>query len=194
MRRVIYSMSVSLDGYVETVDGGLDWSEPSEEVHTFINDQQAGVDAYLYGRRLYELMQRYWPTADEDPAAPPYVVEFARIWRDMPKVVFSATLDRVEGNARLVRDGVAQEVTALKAQPGRDLAVGGASLAGSLMRLGLVDEYRLFVVPTILGGGKPLFPPLERRIDVRLTRSRTFDSGVQYLHYVRADLELGDLP
>jgi dihydrofolate reductase len=131
-------------------------------------------------------MAAYWPTADANPSAPGFEVEFARLWRNMPKVVFSKTLERVEWNSRLVRDNIAAEVARLKAQPGKDISVGGATLAASLMRLGLIDEYQLFVHPIVLGGGTPFFPALDNPITLRLVETRTFSSGVVYLSYQRA--------
>lgn len=182
-RSVIYSMQVSLDGYMEGPNQELDWAEPDEELHSFFNDQERGAGAYLYGRRLYELMSSYWPTAADDPAAPAQVVDFARIWNAMPKVVFSKTLERVEWNSRLVRGDAAEEVARLKEQPGEELHVGGASLAGSLLRARLVDEIRVFVYPTVLGAGTPMLPPLEQRLGLELLDTRRFASGVVYLAY-----------
>ena len=143
MRKIIYAMAVSLDGYVEGPNRELDWSTPDEELHRFWNDQARQIGTSLYGRRLYELMADFWPTADRDPTAPDYVVEFARIWREMPKVVFSTTLTKVDWNATLAKDDIADEVTKLKAQPGNDMDVGGPTLAATFVRLGLIDEYRL---------------------------------------------------
>ncbi|HYT78532.1 MAG TPA: dihydrofolate reductase family protein [Actinomycetota bacterium] len=185
MRKVIYSMNVSLDGFIEGPNRELDWSTPDEELHRFWNDQAREMGTFLYGRRLYELMAEYWPTADANPSAPEHVVEFARIWRDMPKIVFSTTLEKVDWNSRLVRDNIAEEVTKLKAQPGTDMDVGGPTLASSFMRLGLIDEYRLVVHPVVLGGGTPFFPALDNTINLRLVETRTFGSGVVYLRYQR---------
>ena len=185
MRKVVYSMGVSLDGFIEGPNRELDWSTPDEELHRFWNDQAREMGTFLYGRRLYELMADFWPTADTDPSAPEPVVEFARIWRDMPKIVFSRTLEKVDWNSRLVRDNIAEEVTKLKAQPGKDMEVGGPTLAATFMRLGLIDEYRPVVHPVVLGGGTPFFPALEDRIRLRLTDTRTFGSGVVYLRYQR---------
>ena len=183
MRKVIYSMLVSLDGAIETPSRSLDWHLIDEEIHQFINDQQAAIDTYLYGRRLYALMAAYWPTADANPAAPGYEAEFARIWRDMPKLVFSKTLEKVEWNSWLVRGNIAVEVAQMKARPGKDISVGGATLAASLMRLGLIDEYQLFVHPIVLGGGTPFFPALDDPITLRLIETHRFSSGVVYLSY-----------
>jgi dihydrofolate reductase len=141
--------------------------------------------AHLLGRRLYEEMT-YWDTAEENPALSEPALEFAPLWKALPKIVFSKTLEGVEGNARLVREGAAEELAKLKAQPGKDLAVGGAGLASTLIELGLVDEYRLFVNPVILGGGTPFFPALERRISLELVETRTFGSRVVYVRYQRA--------
>jgi dihydrofolate reductase len=184
VRKLIYSMTVSLDGFIAGPHGEIDWSAPDEELHRFHNDQVRELGVHLCGRRLYETML-YWETADQNPAAPEYALEFARIWKALPKVVFSTALEKVEGNARLVRDGVAEEVAKLKEQPGKDLAVGGASLASALVRLGLVDDYRLFVSPVVLGGGTRYFPILDEPIDLELVEARTFGSRVVYTHYRR---------
>jgi dihydrofolate reductase len=184
MRELIYSMGVSLDGFIAGPDGEIDWSAPDEELHRFHNHQARETGAYLYGRRLYEVMA-YWETADEKPSAPEHELEFARIWKDTPKIVFSKTLEKVEGNASLVRNGVAEEVAKLKEQPGKELAVGGAGLASTFMKLGLVDEYRLFVSPVVLGGGTPYFPALDERINLELVETQTFGSRVVYVRYRR---------
>jgi dihydrofolate reductase len=132
MGRLIYSMSVSLDGFVESADRSLDWVRVDDELHAQFNDEARAMSAFLYGRRMYELMTGYWPTAEADPAATPTMREFARIWRDKPKIVFSRSLADVGWNSRLVRDDAVAEVARLKAQPGFDMDVGGPSLAGSL--------------------------------------------------------------
>jgi dihydrofolate reductase len=182
MRKLIYSMGVSLDGYIAGRGGEIGWSAPGEELHRFHNEQMRAVGAQLCGRGLYETMV-YWETAHDDPALPPTELEFARIWQALPKIVFSTTLEHVVGNARLVRGDVAAEVARLKAAPGKDLAVGGAGLAASLARLGLIDEYGLFVNPVVLGGGTPYFPALDAPIDLELVEARTFAERVVYLRY-----------
>jgi dihydrofolate reductase len=184
MRKLIYSMGVSLDGFVAGPDGEIDWSAPDEELHRFHNQQTREMGAHLCGRRLYEVMS-YWETADENPSAPEHELEFARIWKNMPKIVFSRTLEKVEGNARLVREGVVEEVAKLKEQPGKDMAVGGAGLASTFIKLGLIDEYRLFVSPVVLGGGTHYFPALEERINLGLVETQTFGSRVVYARYRR---------
>ena len=187
MRKVMYAMSASLDGFVEAADGDLSWSYPDEELHKYFNDLESTIDLHLYGRRLYENMAAYWPTADENPDAPEYEIEYARIWKTMPKIVFSKTLERVEWNSRLVREDIAGEVSRLKAMPGGAMSVGGTEIAASFMELGLIDEYRLYVHPVILGGGKPVFHALHDPIHLRLVETRTFGSGVVLLRYQRAD-------
>src|SRR5512144_1980453 len=137
MRKLIYFSMVSLDGFIARADGALDWVIIDEELHKYVNDQQRELGAYLYGRRMYELMADFWPTGDADPSAPDYVAAFARIWREMPKIVFSKTLDDVGWNSSLVRGDVSGQIGRLKAEPGKDLEVGGAWLTGSLMQLGL---------------------------------------------------------
>jgi dihydrofolate reductase len=182
MGQVIFSMSVSLDGFIAGPHGEIDWSAPDEELHRFHNAQTRELGAHLCGRRLYEVMT-YWDTAGEDPSAAEHEREFAGIWKRLPKVVFSSSLERVTGNARLATAGVGEEVARLKRQPGGDVGVGGAGLAASLIELGLIDEYRLFVSPVVLGGGTPFFPPLPERIDLELVETRTFGSRVVYARY-----------
>ena len=184
-RKLIYSMSVSLDGFIAGPGGEIDWSAPDEELHRFHNEQARELGAHLVGRRLYEVML-YWETADQNPAASDVELEFAGIWQSLPKVVFSTTLENVEGNATLVRDVEADEIRRMKDEPGKDIAVGGAGLAAILIELGLVDEFRLFVNPVVLGGGTPYFPSLEERIELRLVESRTFGSRVVYLRFQAA--------
>jgi dihydrofolate reductase len=187
MSKLIYSMGVSLDGYIADPDGEIDWSGPDEELHRFHNEQAREIGAYLYGRRLYETMT-YWETAEQEhPSSPEYELEFARTWRQTPKIVFSRTLETVEGNARLVKDNAAEEVAKLKEQPGKDLAVGGAGLASTFAKLNLIDEYGLFVYPVVLGGGTPYFPPLDERLALELVQTHTFGSQVVLLRYQRAD-------
>jgi dihydrofolate reductase len=183
VRKVIYLMMVSLDGFVEGPHGEIDWPIIDEELHTFVNDQQRAIDTYLYGRRMYQLMARDWPPVETDPSLPGYMLDFARIWKAMPKIVFSTTLERVEWNSRLVTGDVAEEVARLKAQPGQDMAVSGATLASTFIRLGLVDEYRLFVHPVVLGGGTPYFPALDDGLSLKLVDTHTFGSGAVYLCY-----------
>ena len=182
MRKLIYSMGVSFDGFIAGPGGEIDWSAPDEELHRFHNQQTLELGVHLCGRRLYEEML-FWETADQNTSLGEPELEFARIWQDLPKLVFSTTLAKVEGNARLVTGGVAEEVARLKEEPGDDLAVGGAGLASACIELGLVDEYRPFVSPTVLGGGTPYFPALEERINLELVETRTFGSRVVYLRY-----------
>jgi dihydrofolate reductase len=183
MRRLIYSMTVSLDGFIAGPDGAIDWSEPDEELFRFHTRQVQETGVQLCGRRLYETMT-YWETAEESPLATDQV-EFAQIWKALPKVVFSTTLRSVVGNTRLAKDGVGEEVARLKEQPGKDIAVGGAGLARACVKLGLIDEWRLFVSPVLLGGGTPYFPTLDERIHLELVETRTFGSRAVYVRYRR---------
>jgi dihydrofolate reductase len=184
MRKMIYSMGVSLDGFIADPDGKIDWSVPDEELHRFHNEQARELGAHFCGRGLYEVMV-FWETADEDPSIGETEREFAGIWQALPKIVFSKTLTQVEGNTRLASGSVAEEVAKLKEEPGKDLAVGGAGLAAAFVELGLVDEFRLFVSPVVLGGGTPFFPALKERIDLELIETRTFASRVVYVRYRR---------
>ncbi|MBK7895614.1 MAG: dihydrofolate reductase family protein [Candidatus Promineifilaceae bacterium] len=182
MRKLIYGMMVSLDGFVARLDGALDWVLIDEEMHTFINNQERETGLYVYGRNLYETM-RYWQTADQDPTQPAYELEYAKIWQAKPKIVFSATLNEVEGNTQLVREDAVAEIRRLKQGVGLDIDVGGPTLASALIRHNLIDEYKLFLQPVILGEGIPFLPPGVTTMNLRLVETRPFQSGIVYLRY-----------
>jgi dihydrofolate reductase len=183
MRRVTYSMNVSLDGYIVGPDGGFDWSEPDEDVFRFWIDEIRGVGVHLLGRRLYETML-YWETADRDRTLDAAELEWAALWNPLPKVVFSTTLSAVQGNARLASGSLAEEIERLRAEPGEgDIAIGGATLAAEAAASDLIDEYQAVVYPVLVGGGIPFFPRRERRVDLELVETRTFSSKFVYLRY-----------
>jgi dihydrofolate reductase len=185
VRNVIFSMTTSLDGYIAGPDEDPGWAAPDEELHRFHNEQTRELGLHLLGRRLYEVMT-YWETAEErSPASADYELEFARIWKELPKIVYSTTLETVEGKTQLSRADPVEEVREMKQQSGADIAVGGATLASTLTAAGLVDEYRIFVAPAVLGSGKPFFAG-DTRLDAELIETRTFGSGVVYLRYRRA--------
>jgi dihydrofolate reductase len=186
MSKVVYWMSVSLDGFVEDRDGKIDWTAPDAELLRFQNECARQVGAFLHGRRMYEGMASAWPTADENPSLSEMHREFGRIWMRTPKVVFSKTLARVEHNSRLAGEDVAVEVAKLKQELSGDLALGGSTIAATFMRLGLIDEYRLFVRPVVLGGGQAYFTALDRPANVRHVETRSFPSGAVLLRYERA--------
>jgi dihydrofolate reductase len=185
VRKLILWMSVSLDGYIEGPNRELDWHLVDEELHSYFNDVLGRMGAFLSGRVTYELMADFWPTADADPATTGPMVEFASIWRDMPKIVYSTTLEQADWNTTIVRDVVPEEVFELKAQPGGDLVLSGADIAATFMRHDLIDEYRLYVHPVVIGQGKSLFPVSDGKIDLRLAETRTFGNGVVLLRYSR---------
>ncbi|MEU3616163.1 dihydrofolate reductase family protein [Streptomyces sp. NPDC006872] len=183
MRRVTYSMGVSLDGYIVGPDGGFDWTGPDEEVFRFWIDEIREVGVHLLGRRLYETML-YWETVDQERTLDDSEREWASLWNPLPKVVFSTTLSAVQGNARLASGGLAEEIERLRAEPGEgDIAIGGATLAAEAAASGLIDEYQAVVYPVLVGGGTPFFPRHERRVDLELVETRTFSSKVVYLRY-----------
>ena len=182
MRSVTYSMGVSLDGYITGPDGDITAPPPDEEVFRFVTDEIRGVGVHLMGRKLYETML-YWETA-QDQSLDDAEIEWAAIWKPLPKVVFSTTLSAVQGNARLASGGLAEEIERLRAEPVEgDIAIGGATLAAEAAALGLIDEYRARVYPVLVGGGIPFFPQRERRVDLELVETRTFSSRVVYLRY-----------
>ena len=183
MRKVTYSMGLSADGYIVGPDGAFDWTAPDDELFQYFTDQIREVGVHLLGRRLYETML-YWETADQDPTLDDAMLEWAAIWKRLPKVVFSTTLSAVQGNSRLVSGGLAEEIARLRAEPeDGDIAIGGATLAAEAAAAGLIDEYRTKVYPVLVGGGIPFFPRRERRVDLELAETRTFSSGVVYLRY-----------
>jgi dihydrofolate reductase len=181
---LIYSMSVSLDGFIAGPDGDISWTAPDAELFRFHVEQTRNVAAHLCGRNLYETML-VWETAeqtmsDEDE------LEFARIWRAIPKVVFSNTLRSVEGNARLATDDIATEVARVRDRSGEGVVgIGGAGLAAAAIAEDLIDEYHQFVDPVIVGAGTPYFPPVAEQLDLRLVESQTVGSRTVYLRYER---------
>jgi dihydrofolate reductase len=181
MRRIIFWTSISLDGFFSGPDGELDWHRVDDELHRHLNDELGSMGGFLEGRVTYELMEAFWPTADQDPAISAPMAEFAGIRRAMPKVVYSTTLEQAGENATIVRDVVPDEVAALKAQPGGDLVLGGAVLGESFAEHGLIDEYRLYVHPVAIGQGRPAF--LRPVTDLRHVETRTFGNGVVLLRY-----------
>ncbi|MFF3657416.1 dihydrofolate reductase family protein [Streptomyces olivochromogenes] len=185
MRRIVLMMSVSLDGFIEGPNREIDWHRVDAELHQHFNEEVRKLGGLLEGRVTHELMTEFWPTADQDPDGTAETVEFAGIWRDIPKYVYSRTLERADWNTTIVRDVVPDEVRALKEQPGGDLGLGGADLAAAFLRHDLVDEFRVYVHPVLIGRGKPLFPESHTPTDLRLAESRIFGNGVVLLRYER---------
>lgn len=188
MRSVIFMMSVSLDGFMEGPDRSIDWHLVDAELHAHLNEWLSAAGAFLDGRVTWELMAGFWPTADRDPAATPTVVEFARIWREMPKIVYSRTLDpgALAWNTTLARSVAVSDVERLKVSPGGDLVVGGAELAAEFMRHDLIDEYRVYVHPVLIGRGKRMFLDPDVKASLRLVETRAFGNGVVMLRYQRS--------
>lgn len=180
---LIYGFNVSVDGYIADANGNIDWGAPSDELHQYWNDFERETALSFYGRRLYELMSSYWPTADQAPDATPAIVDYAQVWRDMPKVVFSRTLESVDWNSRLERGDPVEVVRRLKSETEGRLEVAGATLAAPIVQAGLVDEYRIVLAPTAVGGGLPFFPALPSWISLRLLENRTFPGGTVLLRY-----------
>lgn len=185
-RKIVLMMGVSLDGYIEGPDRDIDWHMVDEELHQYFNDQVGAMGGILSGRVTHELMADFWPTADADPNSSPQEVEFARIWRDIPKIVYSTTLENADWNTTIVRRVDPDEVRALKEEPGEDLILGGADLAASFMEHDLIDAFHISVHPVLIGRGKPLFRETDAVTPLTLTSTRRFGNGVVLLRYDRA--------
>ncbi|MEU6825468.1 dihydrofolate reductase family protein [Streptomyces atriruber] len=183
MQKIIWAMSMSLDGYMEGPHREIGWHLVDDELHRHFNEQAAAMGAFLDGRVSWELMASFWPDADADPSSPEPVREFAGIWRSMPKYVFSRTLEQAGWNTTILRDVVPEEIRALKESAKGDLGVGGADLAAAFLRLGLIDEIHVYVHPVVIGRGKAMFQASDVTADLRLAATRTFGNGVVLLRY-----------
>ncbi len=182
MPRLIYATIASLDGYVADTEGSFDWAEPDEEVLRFVNDLERPIGTYLYGRRMYEVME-YWDTAKTVAGQPPFVTEFADLWQAADKIVYSTTLAEVSSTrTRIERAFDPEAVRRLKATAERDITVGGPHLAAQAIKHGLVDEFHVFVVPVIVGGGTRSLPG-DVRLRLELLDERRFAGGMVHLHY-----------
>jgi dihydrofolate reductase len=182
MAKLIYSMLMSLDGYIEDETGRFDWAMPDQEVHTFINDLMRPLGTHLYGRRMYEVMAA-WETMLEQPGLPAYELDFARLWQAADKVVFSTTLHEVSSaRTRIEREFAPEAVRRVKAQAQRDLSISGPHLADQAFRAGLVDECHLFLAPVVVGTGKRALPG-DVKLKLELRTARRFGNGMVYLHY-----------
>ena len=184
MRKLIFGMNVSLDGYIAAPGDDIGWGgPPSDELFQWWLDHERANSLSLYGRKLWETMSSYWPTGDQQPGATPAEIGFARNWRDTPKVVFSSTIDKVDWNTRLVTGGAVAEITRLKAEDGGPMSIGGATLAAAAVRAGLVDEYLLVTHPVLVGGGTPFFTALDSWVNLNLVETRTFPGGAVLTRY-----------
>ncbi|WP_089154972.1 dihydrofolate reductase family protein [Micromonospora sp. NBS 11-29] len=183
MRKLTFGMNLSLDGYITAPGDDLDWGAPSDELFQWWSDRVGATGTALYGRRLWEAMSSHWPTADQRPGATPAEVEYARRWRNMPKVVFSSTTIPVDWNTRLVTGDALAEITRLRAGEGGSLDISGATLAAVAMRAGLIDEYAIVTHPVLVGGGIPFFTALDNRVSLTLVESRAFPGGVMLTRY-----------
>ena len=182
MAYLIYLAITSLDGYIEDTDGKFDWAAPDEEVHSFINDRQRSAGTYLYGRRMYETMKA-WETDPNLSASSRLTRDFAEIWQSANKIVYSNRLEKAVTRKTQVRQHFdAKEIEQLKASAERDVYIGGPDLAASAFRARLIDECQLFLIPIIVGGGKPALPD-NVRLELELLEERKFGSGTVFLRY-----------
>lgn len=189
MRKIIYWVHASIDGFVAGPGGEFDWPVVGPELFAYSNAINEQVDTLMYGRVVWDGMAAYWPTADVDPATTDdHARSFAPFWRRTPKVVVSRTLEKASWDARVIGRNLAEEVSELKRRPGKDiLLTGGAEVAASLTGLGLLDDYRIVIHPVVLGGGPRLFLEPKDRLGMKLIDSRTFDSSTVLLRYERQD-------
>ena len=185
MRKVILSNSVTLDGFFAGPNGELDWFIVDEEFKQYANDLLSNVDALLFGRVTYQLMADYWPAAATNPSTSKSDLEIADKMNNLPKIVFSKTLQEVKwNNSRLVKENIAEEISKMKQQPGKDMVIfGSGSIVSTFMQLGLIDEYRIIVNPVVLGSGKPLFKGMNDKQNLKLLKTRVFSSGIVILFY-----------
>ncbi|WP_037683419.1 dihydrofolate reductase family protein [Streptomyces griseus] len=188
MRNIILMAGISLDGFIEGPGRDISWHRVDDELHQHMNDTSRQFGAFLSGRVTHQLMADYWPTADQAPDASAIEAEFAEIWREKPKFVYSRTLEHADWNTTIVRDVVPEEVRRLKEQPSGDLALSGAGLAAAFLRHDLVDEFRVYVHPVLVGDGTRLFPHASTYTALRLAESRTFGNGVVLVRYERPPL------
>ncbi|XEC94061.1 dihydrofolate reductase family protein [Paenibacillus tarimensis] len=186
MRKLVLSMMISIDGYIEGENQNLDWFAWDDEMESYMLDYLRNFDTFIYGRKAYETMVGYWPEAAANPVWPDRDIEFVNIMNETPKLVLSNTLDKVQWNAKLFGKNPAQEVKQLKAQEGKNIALfAGASAAAYFMREGLVDEYHLIINPVILGSGNTLFKGTEATTSLQLRSTRSTSTGIVILTYSR---------
>ncbi|MDQ1597390.1 MAG: hypothetical protein QOI70_814 [Microbacteriaceae bacterium] len=182
MGKLIYSAIASLDGYVADESGNFDWSEPDEELHTYVNDRERPIGTYLYGRRMYDVMV-FWESAHTMTALPAFIRDYAQIWRSADKIVYSRTLDEAASTkTRIEKRFDADAVRQLKSSSERDMSVGGPELAGRAIRAGLVDEIHVFVTPVVVGGGNGFLPD-GVHLTLDLIAEHRFANGVVHLGY-----------
>ncbi len=186
MGDLIYSAIASLDGYVADESGSFDWAQPDEPVHSFINSRERSVGTYLLGRRMYEVMS-WWETTDDAVDLPPYIEEFAEIWRAADKVVYSSTLSQPStSRTRIGREFDPSAIERMKAESERDISIGGPTLAAAAIDAGLVDRFQLYIAPVIVGGGlRALLGGAGQQLE--LQGQRRFESGFVFLDYRRTD-------
>jgi dihydrofolate reductase len=181
MARLSYSALASLDGVIADEQGRFDWAEPDPEVHAFVNDLERPVGTHLYGRRMYEVMV-WWETLD-DADLPPHIRDYAEVWRNADKIVYSRTLASVSSaRTRLEREFDPDAVRRLKEEAGRDLSIGGPGLAAHALAAGLVDEVHVLLSPHVVGGGLRAFPD-GVHLPLELVDERRFGSGTVYVRY-----------
>ncbi len=189
MRKLIYTHMVSLDGYIEVDESSehQDWAIGGDDLQRHFYEIESTIDAHLYGRKVYEVVASAWSMFAGDPSVSKDRAAYAHLWMEKPKFVFSRTLEHAEWNTRVINDDAVEVVRKLKAEAGNDLMLYGGNLAAALIPHGLVDEYRLYIQPVVIGTGTLMFQGLDDLLRLRLLETRTFDGGVVLHHYASAE-------
>ena len=188
MRKLIYGMIVSVDGFIEDRNGKIEWTTPDEEIHRHFNTLERDTVLHLCGRKLYEVME-FWRTAEQTQSLNDYEIEFARLYLSKSKVVYSKTLEKVAPGDNLIREIDIEYIKNQKKLPGEYISIGGADLAGSFMQLNLIDEIRLYILPIVLGGGKPMFHSQQHKFNMKLVETKNFESGMILLRYQNCSID-----
>ncbi|MEV0647922.1 dihydrofolate reductase family protein [Phytomonospora sp. NPDC050363] len=185
MRKVVYFVHQSADGFIEGPAGEFDWPTMGRELSDYSHELTDRADVFMYGRLVWDMMSSYWPSA-ETISDDPHDLRFAPVWRKTPKIVFSNTLTEADWNTRVIGGDIGARLAELKKEEGGELLLmGGSKLASKLTELGLIDEYHVVVHPVLLGGGKPVFAPADSRVRLRLVETRAFDGTTVLLRYDR---------
>jgi dihydrofolate reductase len=187
MRKLIFFMHTSLDGFVAGLNGEMGWIKVDDAMFDFVGTMTDQADTALYGRVTYQMMESYWPTAGEKPNASKHDIEHSRWYNKVSKIVLSRTIKDIgQSNTKVISENISENINKLKQQDGKNILIfGSPSASNSILNLGLVDEFWIFLNPILLGQGIPLFKDISESVKLRLIETKTFDVGVIALHYTK---------